>query len=87
MNFQEAKDKLHKAGQEQVLRYYEELSGEQREALLKQIEDTDFSILDAVKAGKKELQRGVITPLAAMQLKEIEEKRAQFKENRLTGDP
>ena len=42
MNFQEAKDKLHKAGQEQVLRYYEELSGEQREALLKQIEDTDF---------------------------------------------
>ena len=42
MNFQEAKDKLHKAGQEQVLRYYEELSGEQREALLKQIEDTDL---------------------------------------------
>ena len=42
MNLQEAKDKLHKAGQEQVLRYYEELSEEQREALLKQIEDTDF---------------------------------------------
>lgn len=83
MNLQEAKDRLHKAGQEQVLKYYEELSGEQREALLKQIEDTDFSILDAVKDGKKEPQKGVITPLAAMQLKEIEEKRTQFKKTGL----
>ena len=83
MNLQEAKDKLHKAGQEQVLRYYEELSGEQKEALLKQIEDTDFSILDAVKDGKKEPQKGVITPLAAMQLKEIEEKKTQFGETGL----
>ena len=83
MNLQEAKDKLHKAGQEQVLRYYEELSEEQKEALLKQIEDTDFSILDAVKDGKKEPQKGVITPLAAMQLKEIEEKKTQFRETGL----
>ena len=79
MNLQEAKDKLHKFGQEQVLMYYEELSKEQRELLLKQIEDTDFSILDAVKDGKQESQRGVFAPLAAMQLGEIEEKKEQFK--------
>ena len=57
MNLQEAKDKLHKAGQEQVLRYYEELSGEQKEALLKQIEDTDFSILDAVRMERRSRRR------------------------------
>ena len=79
MNLQEAKDKLHKFGQEQVLKYYEELSKEQGELLLKQIEDTDFSILDAVKDGKQESQRGVFAPLAAMQLGEIEEKKEQFK--------
>ena len=79
MNLQEAKDKLHKFGQEQVLKYYEELSKEQGELLLKQIEDTDFSILDAIKDGKQESQRGVFAPLAAMQLGEIEEKKEQFK--------
>ena len=83
MNLQEAKDKLHKAGQEQVLRYYEELTKEQKETLLQQIEDTDFSILDAVRHGKKKPQRGVITPLAVMQLKEIEDKRTRFKETGL----
>lgn len=83
MNLQEAKDKLRQFGQEQVLKYYEELSEDEKEALLKQIEDTDFSILDAVKDGKKEPQKGVITPLAAMQLKEIEENRAHFRESGL----
>lgn len=79
MNLQEAKDKLRQFGQEQVLKYYEELSEDEKEVLLKQIENTDFSILDAVKDGKKEPQKGVITPLAAMQLKEIEENRAHFR--------
>lgn len=83
MNLQEAKDKLRQFGQEQVLKYYEELSEDEKEVLLKQIEDTDFSILDAVKDGKKEPQKGVITPLAAMQLKEIEENRAHFRESGL----
>lgn len=83
MNRQEAAQKLQRFGQEQVFKYYDELSEQEQAALLKQIEETDFSILDAVKDGKKEPQKGVITPLAAMQLKEIEAKKQQFKETGL----
>lgn len=79
MNRQEAAQKLQRFGQEQVFKYYDELSEKEQESLLKQIGETDFSILDAVKDGKKEPQKGVITPLAAMQLKEIEAKKQQFK--------
>lgn len=79
MNRQEAAQKLQRFGQEQVFKYYDELSEKEQEALLKQIGETDFSILDAVKDGKKEPQKGMITPLAAMQLKEIEAKKQQFK--------
>lgn len=83
MNRQEAERKLQRFGQEHIFKYYEELSEQEQEALQKQIEETDFSILDAVKDGKKEPQKGVITPLAAMQLKEIEAKKQQFKETGL----
>lgn len=83
MNRQEAEQKLQRFGQEHIFKYYEELSEQEQEALQKQIEETDFSILDAVKDGKKEPQKGVITPLAAMQLKEIEAKKQQFKETGL----
>lgn len=79
MNRQEAEQKLQRFGQEHIFKYYDELSEKEQEALLKQIEETDFSISDAVKDGRKEPQKGVITPLAAMQLKEIEAKKQQFK--------
>ena len=45
MNFNEAKDKLSKYGQEHVLKYYNELSQEQQEMLTTQIAGTDFSRL------------------------------------------
>ena len=35
MNFDQAKEKLHRAGQEHVLAYYEELTKEQKELLRK----------------------------------------------------
>lgn len=83
MDRQEAVQKLQHFGQEHVFKYYEELSKQEQEILRKQIEETDFAILDAVKDGKKEPQKGVISPLAAMQLKEIEAKKQQFKETGL----
>ena len=45
MNYQEALAKLKSYGQEHVLMYYNELTKEQQEALLTQIDETDFSIL------------------------------------------
>ncbi|MCM1216841.1 MAG: UTP--glucose-1-phosphate uridylyltransferase [Lachnospiraceae bacterium] len=78
MTLEQAKEKLASYGQEHVLRYYDELSEEEKQALLDQIEATDMSILDACRHKEDLVQRGVITPLAAMQLEEIEAGRASF---------
>lgn len=78
MEYQEAYDKLEKYGQLHVLKYYEDLSGYEKEALLGQIEGTDFEVLK--QCGHKEAlnPRGKITPIEVMQLKEIEEKRDEY---------
>ena len=44
MNIEEAKAKLEKYGQMQVLKYYDELDDAQKKALLAQIDATDMSI-------------------------------------------
>ena len=78
MGFREAYDKLEKYGQLHVLKYYEDLSGYEKEALMEQIENTDFEVLGQC-AHKEELNpRGVITPIEVMQLKEIDEKRETY---------
>lgn len=78
MTLEQAKEKLVKYGQEHVLKYYDVLSGEERQALLEQIEATDMSILAACKNKEELVQKGVITPLAAMQLDEIEANKESF---------
>lgn len=78
MSYEEALKKLKDYGQEHVLAHYGELSETEKENLLTQIEITDFSVLLACKEDKKAAERGEITPLAAMQLPEIEEKREKF---------
>lgn len=83
MNFDQAKEKLHRAGQEHVLAYYEELTKEQKELLLSQIEDTDFGVLASVKDHKGGTVRGKITPLAAMELPQIEAEHEKYKEKGL----
>ncbi len=78
MTLEQAKEKLVKYNQEQVLKYYDELSVEEKQALLEQIEATDMSILDACKKKEELAQKGIIAPLAAMQLDEIESNRESF---------
>lgn len=80
MNFQEAYAKLEAVDQLHVLKYYEELSETEKEALLAQVAATDFSVIDACKKESLAVEKGVITPLAAMELSEIEEKKAMFEE-------
>ena len=46
MTFQDAKLKLEKYGQEHVLAHFDTLSEADKEALLFQIDDTDFSVLE-----------------------------------------
>lgn len=80
MNFEQGLEKLKTAGQEHVLKYYDELTKEQQESLLSQIETTDFSALASLKDHKGGTVRGKITPLAAMQLSQISEKETEFNE-------
>lgn len=79
----EAQQKLEEYNQQHVLKYYQELSPLEQEFLLGQIETIDFSILTSWKERKKLMERGNITPLAAMKLGEIEEKKESFTETGL----
>lgn len=74
----QAKEKLARYGQEQVLKYYEELPEGEQEALLKQIINSDMEIIDSCRHREELQKRGVITPLAAMQLEEIRANREDF---------
>lgn len=78
MGYNEALQKLKKYGQEHVLAHYEELPMMEKEELLAQIESTDFSVVISGKEHKQTEGRGVITPLKAMQLSEIELRKDQF---------
>lgn len=78
MTLQQAQEKLERFGQQHVLKYYEELSGEEKQALLDQIEATDMSILDACIHREELTKKGEITPLAAMCIDEIEANRDSF---------
>lgn len=80
MNFEEAKKKLEKYGQLHVLKYYDELSDSEKKSLIEQIDSTDFSILSKCSELGKAGKRGNFSPLAAMQLSEIKENEASFKE-------
>lgn len=79
MTYEEAYKKLEQYGQLHVLRYYDRLEEGQREQLLAQIEATDFSVLSTKeKEAGKSGERGVITPMPAMELDEIERRREEF---------
>ena len=83
MNYSEALKKVSEYGQEHVLQYFEELSEAGKNALLAQIEQTDFSVLSQAAQADKEQARGVITPIPAMKLSEIEEKKVEYNEKGL----
>ena len=78
MGYQEAYEKLKKYGQLHVLKYYEELSKEEQEALITQIENTDLEVLSLCQKKEDLNPRGKITPIQVMQLSEIEQKREEY---------
>ena len=49
MTLEEAKRKCEQAGQQHLLAYYEELTKEDQEKLLAQIEKMDITLLDLLK--------------------------------------
>lgn len=73
MDINTVKRKLEKYGQTHLLKYYDELSEDERNELLNQIEETDFSVVELCANGGNGVEKGKITPLSVMQLSEIEE--------------
>lgn len=80
MTYQRAREKLAAAGQIHVLDHFDSLTGEQQKNLLKDIELTDFTVLSYLAKREELMRKGVITPLAAMEIPEIERSRAWFEE-------
>ena len=79
MTYEEAYELLKQYDQLHLLKYYEELSEEEQENLLSQINNIDFSVLAMCKQDhQSNAARGIISPLAAMQLNQIEEKRETY---------
>ncbi|MBQ7677528.1 MAG: UTP--glucose-1-phosphate uridylyltransferase, partial [Lachnospiraceae bacterium] len=78
MTKQEAASKLQAIGQEHVLAYFDELSEKEQQALLTQVNETDFGVLSHIKEAGKGSGRGVFSPLAAMQREEILQRQQEF---------
>lgn len=85
MNLQKAQEKLKEFGQEHVLKYYDELSDDRKKSLVAQVLDTDLSVTAKVTNGITEDKRGVISPIKAMTLDEINENYDDFTEEGLSA--
>lgn len=83
MNYEEAKQKLGAYGQEHALQYWDELSDTERQNLLCQIDALDFSPIHFVKDRGELPAKGDISPLKAMELPEIEDRREELRETGL----
>lgn len=79
MTYSEAKAKLEKYGQEQLLRYYDELSDSEKQALLDQIDSADMSVVSYYDKRGEVAPAGNIEPLAAMELDEIRKRSDEFR--------
>lgn len=83
MNLEQAKEKLAKQDQAHVLKYFDVLNQDQQQRLLAQIEETDFQVVEQIKKHADEAVRGVISPIKAMTLSEIADKKQTFNERGL----
>ena len=83
MTYNQAYEKLEKWGQTHVLKYYHELTEQQQQLLFQQIAETDFSVVESCKHKEELSKKGVITPLAAMELSEIQAGVASFRDTGL----
>lgn len=77
MNYTEAKALLGEHGQEHVLKYYDELSEEQRRSLLSQISKINFSQVMAPSASAAR-KIGELSPVPALSCADAERGRAEY---------
>lgn len=76
MDYVRAKSYLEERGQEHLLKYYGELTDEERVQLLTDIENTNFAVLKKLDKSPKKI--GKITPVNAVTVQDIKRRRLQF---------
>ena len=69
--------KCEKTGQNQLLRFVEQLNSQEEQELYQQIMETDFSVIENSVKGSQE--RGVISPIEAMKLDKIKAQEDEFR--------
>ncbi len=79
MNKNQAEEFLKEIHQQHILQYFDELGDDSKEALLSQIENTDFSVID-IKKDNSPSKAGTIEPLGAMKLEEINQNKEKYRE-------
>lgn len=83
MNLDDAKLILEEKGQEHLLKYYNELSDNEKKELLLKVEKIDFSLLDILKNSDLKQKRGKIEPLDAITIEQIEKKSEEYEKTGL----
>ena len=78
MNYLQAKSLLESVGQAHLLRYYDELKEEERQELLRQIEETDWSVIDNFYHPEDLSGKGEIVPIEGLSLEEIDRRKEEF---------
>lgn len=79
MTLEEAKRKCEQAGQQHLLAYYDELTKENQENLLAQIEKMDITLLDLLKKDTRDVEKGKLEPLGAVTLEEIQKEKDEYR--------
>ncbi len=83
MDYKKAYDILEKYDQLHILKHYESLTAEMQKNLLAQIDEIDFSVLDALKDEKNEYKD--IQPVAALQMDKIEKNKQLYEARGITA--
>jgi len=78
MELEKVKALLAEHKQEHLLKYYDELDEVSKASLLKQIGETDFSVLKLLEEKNMEQKRGVIEPIDVCSMEEIEAHKDSF---------
>ena len=73
---EQAFEKCERLGQQQLLRFEDQLNVEERNELYQQIMETDFSVIQ--NSIKGSATRGVITPIDCMTINEIDSKKELY---------
>jgi len=78
LDYQQAKAKLAQYGQSHLLRFFDQLNESEKENLLAQIDETDFSVVECLDHKEEAGGKGKITPISCMQVDEIKREKEKF---------